>query len=164
MSSNRDHDLLAFLLGELGVLKRLDVRLRLAFSSSARRRLTELERAAGAIAGTIGAGGVAAFRANRQVKLRRLLLLDLAVAAALLSSVGGGGAVVWRTLHPAASPDACGTGSTAVVTIQAPVKPVIKPHAPLAPPVMCAIGALTPLTDHATVTQAHKHPSPLSQK
>ena len=160
MSSNRDHDLLAFLLGELGVLKRLDVRLRLAFSSSARRRFTELERAAGAIAGTIGAGGGVAFSANRQVKSRRLLLLDLAVAAALLSSIGGGGAVVWRTFHPAAPPAACGTGSTAAVTIQAPVKLVIKPHTPSASPELCARAALTPLT----VFQAHKLTSPLTQK
>jgi len=128
MSSNRDHDLLAFLLGELSVLKRLDVRLRLAFSGYMRRRLAELERAAGAIAGTIGVGGVTAFRANKSVKLRRLLFVDLAVAVALLSTVGVSATVVWRTFHPSPSGAACDTGVATSVAIQAPANPAIRSH------------------------------------
>ena len=73
MNSKRDHDLLGFLLGELNLLKRLDVRMRLAFSSSARQRLVELERISGAVAGAIGLGGAAAFRANKGLKRRRIL-------------------------------------------------------------------------------------------
>jgi hypothetical protein len=128
MSSHRDHDLLAFLLGELTVLKRLDVRVRLAFSAAARRRLAELENAAGAIAGTIGVGGVPAFRANMRVKLRRLLFVDLAVAAVLLSTVGVSAMVVWRTFHPSAFGEGCATGGSASATVQAPAKPAIKLH------------------------------------
>jgi hypothetical protein len=100
MNSQLNQDLLSFALGELGVLKRLDVRLRLFFSPKARRRLAELDRAAGAVAGAIGAGGAAAFRANGRVKLRRLLLIDVALAALLVLSITSGAFVVWRTINP----------------------------------------------------------------
>ncbi|MHB8637656.1 MAG: hypothetical protein ACYC96_14405 [Fimbriimonadaceae bacterium] len=100
MSSSRDHDLLGFALGELGALKRLDVRVRLAFSASARRRLAELEQVTGAVAGAVGVGGVAGFTANRRVKLRRLMFVDLVLAALMLSAVAIGATVVWRVENP----------------------------------------------------------------
>jgi hypothetical protein len=140
MSSNLDQELLAFLLGELGVLKRLDVRVRLGVSKSARRRLAELEHAAGAIAGTLGVGGVAGFRANQRLKQRRLLLLDLAVAVALLSSVGAGATIVWRTLHPA--PADCNVAPATVATREAPMKLGIQLTHAWTPTDGCASGGL----------------------
>jgi hypothetical protein len=112
MKSTRDQDLLSFLLGELTLLKRLGVRMRLAFSESARRRLSELERVAGAVAGAIGVGGVAGFQANKRVKRRRLMFVDLAVAAIMLSALSAGSVGAWRALSPPVkSADSCPTDS-----------------------------------------------------
>ena len=121
--SNRDHELLAFLLGELPLLRRLDVRLRLAVSAAARQRLVEMEQVAGAVAGAIGAGDAAAFRANQRLKVRRCLVLDLAVAVVMLLTIGIGGAVVWRTLRPQAA--SCVIGPPAASS-EDPAHPVKK--------------------------------------
>jgi hypothetical protein len=120
MNSRRDQELLAFVLGELGVLKRLDVRLHLLFSSAARRRLSELEQATSAVAGAIGAGGAAAFRANKHVKMRRLILVDLALVATMLASIFAGAFVIWRTNHPVA--DSCSVDTTVQADAPAPSK------------------------------------------
>jgi len=110
MKANRDHDLLGFLLGELTLVKRLAVRMRLALSTPTRRRLAELERVTGAVAGAIGVGGVAGFQANKRVKRRRLMFVDLAVAALMLSMLCAGSTVAWRSLNPPAkAADSCPT-------------------------------------------------------
>ncbi|HLK17169.1 MAG TPA: hypothetical protein VKT78_20365 [Fimbriimonadaceae bacterium] len=107
MNSRLDQDLLDFALGELGMRKRLDVRMRLLLSGTARERLSQLDRAAGVVAGAIGTGGAPAFRANTRLKLRRLLLVDLMILVLLLLALGAGAFVVWRNNHPPVMPSPC---------------------------------------------------------
>lgn len=100
MNRNQDHSLIAFHLGELGVRDRLDVRLRLAFSPKARRRLAELERASEAIAGAIVEAGAPAFQANRRVRLRRQMTIDALASIALAAALTVGGACAIRAIFP----------------------------------------------------------------
>lgn len=115
MKPPADHDLIAFAHGDLGMRRRLDVRLRLALSRAAKARLRELQTATDAIAGAYSTGGAAGFRANVALRLRRLLIIDVVVGCAVLSALAGGAAIAVRVVRgpnePAAG-DACPPSTT----------------------------------------------------